>query len=154
MTINVYCQDTTGLITIPKFSDMQKWVALAIDTRLQSADLTVRIVGEAESATLNQQYRHKIGPTNVLSFRYETPPGVLNCLFGDIVICAPIIETEAREQQKTTLAHWAHMVIHGTLHLLGFEHETAAQAQEMENLETKLLIELGFSAPYGELNRL
>lgn len=114
------------------------------------AQLAVRIVGIAEGTALNQTYRHTRGPTNVLSFAVDAAASLPVPLLGDIVICAPVVEREAREQHKEVHAHWAHMVLHGTLHLLGYDHMDDSQAQEMETLETQILAGLGFSDPYNE----
>jgi probable rRNA maturation factor len=134
---------------------MRKWArsALADDVR---GELTVRIVDESEGAELNTRYRGKKGATNVLSFPAESaePPtgssdadGLLP--FGDVVICAAVVEREEREQGKPLAAHWAHMVVHGTLHLQGFDHEKAADAAVMEARERLLLAKLGFPDPYS-----
>ena len=110
----------------------------------------MRFVDNQESQQLNKAYRGKDKATNVLSFPFQNPPGITLPLLGDLVICKPVVEKEAIEQGKTLTAHWAHMLIHGTLHLLGFDHIIEEEAVEMENLESKLLIELGFAAPYNE----
>ena len=115
------------------------------------AELVVRIVNEAESASLNQTYRHKAGATNVLSFPFAAPAGVPSDLLGDIVICAPVVVREALAQRKALLAHWAHLTIHGVLHLLGYDHQDAAQAEAMEQLEIRILAGLGYPDPYGEM---
>lgn len=137
---------------LPEQSDLEKWIRLAIikasPTKKEEAELTVRIVDEDESQQLNFQYRNKNKPTNVLSFPFQNPPGILLPLLGDLVICKGIVESEALEQKKITTEHWAHMLIHGTLHLLGYDHIDQQEALEMEDLETKLLIELGFTDPY------
>lgn len=113
-----------------------------------SVELTIRIVDDAESKQLNETWRQCAKPTNVLSFPFESPPGVELPLLGDIVICAPLVALEAAEQHKSLLAHWAHLVIHGTLHLLGYDHIDEAQAQIMEELEISLLQDLGYANPY------
>lgn len=112
-------------------------------------ELTLRIVGRAESQALNAQYRGKSSPTNVLSFPYEMEIEALP-LLGDIVICAPLVLSEARAQGKTARAHWAHLVIHGCLHVLGYDHVQEAEAIVMETRERELLSKLGFANPYGE----
>lgn len=150
MSIELELQIATKAKTLPHPAQFREWIGMTLWQRVDTAELTIRIVDEAESAELNAQYRHKAGPTNVLSFPYEPQPGVLERLLGDIVICAPVVEEEARLQNKTLLAHWAHMVIHGTLHLLGFNHEFDEEAAEMEGLETELMVRLGFPPPYGE----
>jgi len=110
--------------------------------------LSIRLVDEAESQQLNANYRNKDYPTNVLSFPCDLPPDVDLNLLGDLVICVQVVEREAIEQQKSIQAHWAHMVVHGCLHLLGYDHINEAEAEDMESLETAILTELGFPAPY------
>ena len=114
----------------------------------REVELTIRIVDAGESARLNQSYRHRAGATNVLSFPFENPPGVALPLLGDLVICAQIVEQEAAQQGKSTTAHWAHMVAHGVLHLLGYDHIEAQQMREMETLEITILAGLGYDNPY------
>lgn len=138
--------DNTG---IPSEADLIRWAKAALLGRRGSAELTIRVVDEAESAELNLRYRGKVGPTNVLSFPFEPPPGLPPTdLIGDLVICAAVVEREAAEQGKGLEAHWAHMVVHGVLHLLGYDHMEAAEAAEMERLETVILCGLGFPQPY------
>ncbi|MFA5531181.1 MAG: rRNA maturation RNase YbeY [Thiohalomonadaceae bacterium] len=127
---------------------VRRWVEAALAGRRSEAELTVRVVDEDESAELNGLYRKKQGPTNVLSFPFEAPPGLDLPLLGDIVICAPVVAREAGEQGKTSEAHWAHMVVHGTLHLLGYDHLEPGEAEEMEALETTVLAGLGYPNPY------
>jgi probable rRNA maturation factor len=112
-------------------------------------EVSLRIVDAAESAALNQRYRGKAGPTNVLSFPADLPPGVPLAHLGDIVVCAPVVRDEAREQGKAAEAHWAHMLIHGTLHLVGYDHIAEADARRMEALESRVLADLGWPCPYG-----
>ena len=114
-----------------------------------SVELTVRVVDETDSAELNQTYRNIPGPTNVLSFPFEAPAQVKLPLIGDVVICAPVVRREANEQNKSADAHFAHMVIHGALHLLGHDHEEEADAGRMEGEERRILEALGFSDPYA-----
>lgn len=134
---------------IPAQARLEAWVGAALDGRRDHAEMTIRIVDETEGAALNLTYRGKQGPTNVLSFPFDPPPGIDDlALIGDLVICAPVVEREAAEQGKPVEAHWAHMVVHGTLHLLGYDHQSEGQATEMEALETEILQGLGFSAPY------
>jgi len=116
-----------------------------------AAEVTVRVVGEEEMADLNHSYRHKDGTTNVLSFSYDIPPGMHIPLLGDLVICAPVAAQEALAQGKTLEAHWAHLVVHGTLHLLGFDHEESIAATAMETLETQIMAELSYPDPYHEV---
>lgn len=132
----------------PEDPDICRWAEAAWLGDNSETEMTVRIVDEDESAELNQTYRHKSGPTNVLSFPFENPPGVELPLLGDLVICAPVVEREAGEQNKTIQAHWAHMVVHGTLHLQGYDHIQADEATQMEQIETDILAELGYSNPY------
>ena len=113
-----------------------------------AADVTVRLVDEAESADLNKRYRGKRGATNVLSFTYDLPHGK-DGLAGDLVICAPVVQREAAQQDKRPRAHWAHMVVHGILHLRGFDHIRETDAKTMEALEIRILRRLGFSDPYA-----
>ena len=112
------------------------------------AELVVRIVDELESAELNQTYRGKPAPTNVLSFPFEAPPHIKTDLLGDVVICAPVVVQEAREQGKSAFSHWAHMVVHGILHLRGYDHETETDAAVMEALEVEIMCQLGYGNPY------
>jgi probable rRNA maturation factor len=146
----VAVQNASGGAAVPERKDLARWArrALAADAR---GELTVRIVGESESAELNSRYRGKRGATNVLSFGAEAPPEATGELLplGDLVICAPVVEREAREQGKAPAAHWAHMVVHGALHLQGYDHETARDAAIMEARERALLAELGFPDPYS-----
>lgn len=120
-----------------------RWIRHALAT---DAEITVRIVGADEGQQLNREYRHKDYATNVLTFDYTQEPVVT----ADLVLCAPVIEREAREQNKSLEEHYAHMLVHGTLHAQGWDHETSeADAQEMEDYETAILRELGFVDPYA-----
>ncbi|MGM0569739.1 rRNA maturation RNase YbeY [Marinobacter sp.] len=114
----------------------------------RDSEVTLRLVDESESRELNHQYRGKDKPTNVLSFPFEAPAGITVPLAGDLVICAPVVAREATEQNKTPEAHWAHMIIHGMLHLQGYDHIEDADAEVMEALEIRLLAELGYNNPY------
>lgn len=135
---------------LPSETDFHQWVELALLPEHSEAELCIRIVTEAESQALNLQYRHKDKPTNVLSFSAELPPGIPSPLLGDLVICQAVVEKEALEQSKDLMAHWAHMVVHGTLHLLGYDHEKADEARDMEAIEVKLLTSFGYSNPYED----
>lgn len=131
---------------VPEAECFQRWAeAAGLEGEVE---LAIRIVDEAESAALNHAYRHKTGPTNVLSFPCEVPAGVPNALLGDLVICAQVVEREAREQGKPSAAHWAHMVIHGILHLRGYDHQREAEAERMEALEVDILARLEYPNPY------
>ncbi len=133
----------------PAEADIQHWVEVALKYEQQeNIELTLRIVDEAESAALNHQYRNKAYATNVLSFTYDIPVEVEIDLLGDLVICAPVVQREAAEQGKPEQAHWAHMIIHGLLHLLGFDHINDADAKIMEEHEISILAQLEFPNPY------
>ena len=134
----------------PDEDDIRRWIEAVLATEAYTADveLTVRVVDEDEMAALNARYRHKSGPTNILSFPFEAPPGVELNLLGDLVIAAPVVKQEAREQGKTESAHWAHMIVHGTLHLLGYDHQESVEAEDMEAREIRILKQLGYSNPY------
>lgn len=133
---------------LPSADDFQLWVDTAIASTKDVFELTIRIVNAEESQQLNNAYRHKNSPTNVLSFPFDVPDGIELNLLGDIVICADVVEQEAREQHKALQAHWAHMTIHGCLHLLGYDHINDDDAEEMEALEINKLASLGFNNPY------
>ena len=122
------------------------WMLLSpVSGRVRSHDSPV---DEAESHELNLTYRGKDKPTNVLSFPFEAPPGIEMPLLGDLIICRQVVEQEAKEQQKPLEAHWAHMVVHGSLHLLGYDHIEDNEAEEMESLETEIMLALGYEDPY------
>ena len=133
---------------VPAQQDVEQWVAAALAGLRTEAEVAIRIVDEAESAALNHQYRQKPYATNVLSFPCELPPGVELPLLGDLAICAAVVQREAHDQGKPLAAHWAHMVVHGVLHLVGFDHQDDAQAHTMESREVEILRALGFANPY------
>jgi probable rRNA maturation factor len=133
---------------LPSDKQLRCWARAALADIGGSHELTVRIVDAPESAALNAEYRHKQGSTNVLSFPFEAPPGMNTRLLGDLVVCADVVQREAREQGKPPQAHWAHMIVHGVLHLRGFDHLTDVEAQTMETLETEILARLGYPNPY------
>lgn len=136
---------------LPSEAQLRAWCELALRQRAADSELTIRLVDEAEGLELNHSYRHKDYATNVLSFPAEVPEGILDIpLLGDLVICVPVVEREAGEQDKRLEAHWAHLVIHGCLHLLGYDHIEDAEAEEMEALERTLLAELGHPDPYAD----
>ncbi|MFF7706193.1 rRNA maturation RNase YbeY [Pseudomonas sp. NPDC007930] len=135
----------------PSAASFQQWCELALRQRQGDSELTIRLVDETEGRELNHTYRHKDYPTNVLSFPADVPDDMLDIpLLGDLVICTAVVEREAREQGKAPMAHWAHMVIHGCLHLLGYDHLEDEEAEEMESLERELLAELGYPDPYAD----
>ena len=141
--------DVPGL---PDAGEFRRWTQAALLGAgcSETAELVIRIVNEAEMTVLNETYRHKQGPTNVLSFPFE-PPVAANCkLLGDVVICAPVVVAEAVAQRRPLPAHWAHLVSHGVLHLLGHDHQEAVKARRMEALEAEILANLGYPDPYGE----
>ena len=132
----------------PSAARLATWARAAAGTAGRGGEVSVRVVGSRESRRLNRDWRGKDKPTNVLSFPAEVQADVAPRPLGDLVICAPVVAREAREQRKTLAAHWAHMVVHGTLHLLGHDHEQDAEAEKMEALERRLLARLGFDDPY------
>lgn len=154
MTLRLHLQQATSLKLLPSRPQFRRWVLAALTGAKKfpldsPSELTIRLVDEAESAELNSTYRHKKGPTNVLSFVFDSPPEInIPPYLGDIVICAPLVLTEAQQQHKPVLAHFAHLTIHGVLHLLGYDHETAQEANVMENLETTILGRLKIADPY------
>ena len=135
---------------LPAPASFRKWAAAAVAGRILRADLAIRVVDTKEARSLNRHYRGKDYATNVLSFPADLPPDVQVPLLGDLVICAPVVAKEAREQGKTLASHYAHLTIHGVLHLLGLDHEDTREAEAMEAIERELLAELGFADPYAE----
>ncbi|MBP8185570.1 MAG: rRNA maturation RNase YbeY [Pseudomonas sp.] len=134
---------------LPSLAHLQFWCAKGLSPRSADSELTIRVVDEPEARELNHTWRGKDYATNVLSFPADIPDGLLDIpLLGDLVICVAVVEREAAEQGKDLAAHWAHLVIHGCLHLLGYDHIDDDEAQEMEDLERKLLAELGYPDPY------
>lgn len=135
----------------PDQQQIQLWVDAALEDYDQDTEIVVRIVDEQESAELNEQYRHKSGPTNILSFPVDLPEGIELDLLGDLVICAPVVEKEALEQGKILEHHWAHIIVHGVLHLLGYDHIDDDEAELMENKEIAILNMLQINNPYTEV---
>ncbi|MCU7553815.1 rRNA maturation RNase YbeY [Alteromonas sp. ASW11-19] len=156
MTIEVdyqqaYQHDDEAHATLPSPADVECWVsAVAEAQQLSDKELTVRFVDENESQTLNHEYRGKDKPTNVLSFPFECPPEVPINLLGDLVVCVPVIVAEAQQQQKQVTHHYAHMIVHGMLHLLGYDHQNDEDAEHMEALEKQILSQLDIDDPYRE----
>lgn len=151
MDITIDLQNPYDYPEILKVDEVTRWINCAlthIGYDKESAELTVRIVDEAESQQLNSDYRSKHRPTNILSFPFEAPAQIACDLLGDLIICYPIIESEAAEQNKDVINHWAHMLIHGTLHLLGFDHIEDSEAEIMESYEVAILAKLGITNPY------
>ncbi|HHF3826304.1 TPA: rRNA maturation RNase YbeY [Haemophilus influenzae] len=139
---------TENIEGLPAEEQIVQWATAAVQPEDNEVEMTVRIVDEAESHELNLTYRGKDRPTNVLSFPFECPDEVELPLLGDLVICRQVVEREAAEQEKPLMAHWAHMVVHGSLHLLGYDHIEDDEAEEMESLETQIMQGLGFDDPY------
>jgi len=136
---------------LPSLEQLQLWTETALSTIENNPELTIRIVESEESQQLNNQYRQKDKPTNVLSFPFEVPEGIDINLLGDLIICNDILIEEADAQNKAIYNHWAHLVIHGCLHLLGYDHIDDAEAVEMESIEINLLSTLGIDNPYQEV---
>ena len=145
LDLQIACEDPAGL---PDEAQFQTWLDAVIPQFQEESEVTIRIVDDAESHELNLTYRGKDKSTNVLSFPFEAPPGIELPLLGDLIICRQVVEREAREQEKPLHAHWAHMVIHGSLHLLGYDHIEDSEAEEMEGIETEIMLALGFADPY------
>jgi len=142
-------QNACDVQEIPSIEQFQRWVDSSLTmVSKQNFELTIRLVNIDESQQLNKQYRQKDKPTNVLSFPFEVPEGIELNLLGDLIICAQVVEQEATAQNKALFDHWAHMVVHGCLHLLGYDHINDSDAQEMEALETKILAKLLINNPY------
>lgn len=141
-------------IEVPAGASVPAWIAAAL-ARLpahRQGEISLRLVGVDESQAISKQFRHRDAPTNVLAFPAEALPGLpthAGAALGDLVVCAPVMQAEAAAQGKTPVAHFAHLVVHGTLHLLGLDHQTEAQALHMEGLETEILQDLGFPDPYS-----
>jgi probable rRNA maturation factor len=153
MNVTVDIQNASAE-SVPDEDDIRSWISDAVNAVLPDAassrEISVRLVDSDEMADLNGRYRDKPRPTNVLSFPSELPDELELPLLGDIVICAPVVNREASEQGKTLAAHWAHMAVHGTLHLLGYDHIEDDDAQRMESLETRILVNMGLPCPYEQ----
>jgi probable rRNA maturation factor len=149
MKLTLHVHNVSKDTGVPDKSHFTHWAQAALhDFEREKVELGVRIVDEDESAELNTRYRHKDGPTNVLSFPFENPPGAASDILGDLVICAPVVSREASYQHKLRDGHWAHMVIHGIMHLRGYDHENEQDAERMQGMEAKVLQSLGFLDPY------
>ena len=148
--LNLSVQYACNATNLPSRPQIRAWVRATLDVDgSHGGQITIRFVGSDEGLSLNSDYRGKDYATNVLSFPYETEPVVA----GDLVICAAVVEREAAEQGKTLEEHYAHLIVHGVLHLLGYDHETSDEdAQQMEGLERRVLAQLGFADPYREEN--
>lgn len=148
MTIILDIQSASSSEDAPDDQSIKRWVSAAIGSKTGDTELSIRIVDEAEGKALNETYRGASGPTNVLSFPFDEKTPEPLPLIGDIVVCAPVVAREAAQQNKDLNAHWAHMIIHGVLHLLGYDHQDDEQANVMETLETEIMQGLGFPPPY------
>ncbi len=146
--IKISIQTRVSNTFVPSRYFLQRCVNKALAKQVWANEVNIRLVSKKESAELNSAYRHKKSPTNILSFPFEPPPGILSPFLGDLVICAPLVNQEAKQQSKTRLAHWAHLVIHGCLHLIGYDHIHTKDAAEMETIEITLLEDLGYEDPY------
>ena len=149
MTLIVDIQMASASEEAPDPQSIERWIGAAIGDQRESTELSIRIVDAEEGQALNEQFRGSTGATNVLSFPFENESPEPLPLIGDIVICAPVVAKEAREQNKALNAHWAHMIIHGVLHLLGYDHQNETDANLMESLETDIMQGLGFPQPYS-----
>jgi probable rRNA maturation factor len=149
MPVKVDLQNDDGFENLPAQGQFEDWVEAALQASHEQLEQTIRVVGEAESRDLNRRFRDRDRPTNVLAFPGDAEFLDYDCL-GDLVICAPVVAAEAADQGKTDEAHWAHLVVHGMLHLQGFDHQDAEQTREMEQLEIKILDTLGYTNPYND----
>ncbi len=148
-TLRVEIQIASADVQIPKPEALRRWARLAYAAvGDRDAELTIRVVDEDESRMLNERYRGKNQPTNVLSFPFDDIPQLKMPILGDIVICAPVVAREAKAQGKSAAAQWAHMVVHGVMHLCGYDHDRPAAAERMERIESAVLAEIGFPNPY------
>ena len=149
MALRIDLQNDDDLPDIPSLRQFETWVTAALRQPYASLEQTIRVVDTAESRQLNHRFRTQDRPTNVLAFPADAEHLEYDCL-GDLVICAPLVTSEAGEQGKSAEAHWAHLVVHGMLHLQGFDHRVAAEAVEMEAVEIKILDTLGYTNPYND----
>ena len=150
MSLTLEVQIESSSVGIPGKEDFQHWAASALEQDDSDVEIVIRVVDEEESRHFNHQYRGKDKATNVLSFPFESPPGMVSNHLGDLLVCAPVVEAEAAQQGKPLAHHWAHMIVHGVLHLRGFDHLDDVEAQHMEDLERCLLQSMDISDPYKE----
>ena len=149
MAIILDIQSASSSEDAPDEDSIKRWVSAVMGSKEGDTELSVRIVDEPEGKKLNETYRGATGPTNVLSFPFDEKTPEPLPLIGDIVVCAPVVAREAQQQNKDLTAHWAHMIIHGVLHLLGYDHQNDSEAAIMETLETEIMQKLGFAPPYA-----
>jgi probable rRNA maturation factor len=148
LSFEIDIQKGGGVGLVPDDEEIGRWADVAMQLVNKHAALCIRITDDVEIAELNAKFRHGTGPTNVLSFPCELEDETGVSLLGDVVICAAVIEREAQDQHKALSAHFAHMVLHGILHLLGYDHQNSVDSEVMEQMEAKLLDQLGFADPY------
>lgn len=151
MSVTIDLMNASGETDVPSKADFKRWsraVLAGVDRQTEDFSIGIRLIDEKESAELNQNFRRKSGPTNVLSFTYPDLPATEERLLGDLAICTQVVGSEAEQQDKSKEAHWAHMTVHGILHLLGYDHQTKNQTSTMENLECLILEKLGYANPY------
>jgi len=152
VTVNIERQIACDNDYIPNEDSFMRWVLAVLESVKYKKDfkveLCIRIVTTKESEALNNKWRDKMGPTNVLSFSYDLPDHLDIKLLGDLVICAQVVENEAVKYNKSVIAHWLHMTVHGMFHLLGYDHSTDVEAEEMEAMETQVITNIGYPAPY------
>ncbi|MCX8729537.1 rRNA maturation RNase YbeY [Gilliamella sp. B2969] len=149
LDLQIASEETDNL---PSETQIMQWLDVILPQFMDQAEITIRIVDQAESQQLNNTYRHKDKPTNVLSFPFESPIEIDVPLLGDLIICKQVVEAEAQEQHKSLTSHWAHMIVHGCLHLLGYDHILDEEAEEMENIEIDIMRQLGFDNPYQPID--
>ncbi|KZY70981.1 rRNA maturation RNase YbeY [Oleiphilus sp. HI0071] len=149
-SIDLDLQVATNYTGVPSNAEFKAWSLAALMATDKHFELTIRVVDTPEIQELNANYRDKDKPTNVLSFPFEAPEHIELDLLGDLIICAQVVNAEAKEQNKDEKSHWAHMTVHGVLHLLGYDHIDDIEADEMEGLEIKILHELGYANPYSQ----
>jgi probable rRNA maturation factor len=149
MAIILDLQNESAATSVPAAEQLRCWLQAALQADHECLEQTIRIVDEAESRALNSRFRNRDSATNVLAFPADSDLLDYQCL-GDLVICAPLVATEAKQQGKTEEAHWAHLVVHGMLHLQGYDHQTGTQAERMEALEIEILDTLGYTNPYND----
>ena len=149
LDLQIASEETDNL---PSETQIMQWLDVILPQFMDQAEITIRIVDQAESQQLNNTYRHKDKPTNVLSFPFESPIEIDVPLLGDLIICKQVVEAEAQEQHKSLTSHWAHMIVHGCLHLLGYDHILDEEAAEMENIEIDIMRQLGFDNPYQAID--
>lgn len=152
MSVALFLRNEAGRAGVPTRKSFAAWISAIPELRRRNAEVNILIVDTREGRRFNREFRHKNYATNVLSFPFDRLPGQESVLLGDLVICAPVVAREAAEQGKRPREHWAHLTIHGVLHLLGHDHETDAQARAMEALEIRILARLGIRNPYEPIS--